>query len=234
MSDLRVANRGRWLAAPEALVEDARLALDTRLVAVWLAAKPDSWEVRIGPLCGRLGLGRDRWRRIAKELEANGFLRRERVQHPAGTWGWQFVFSSAGDLAGSDGGPLSPPPGGNEAQGSRYAPKKPRKPKSASTVRALSTAEEAAIELEIEAANLAAARGERKAVSYPTKYRSKLAGQILAGTFAPSAPALALAAARKAEAARQARLADPSPRPAKTTPPAAALAKCRAAVGLPA
>lgn len=219
MSEVRVAIKDRWLATPEALVEDERLGLDTRLVAVWLAGKPDSWVIRIGPLCGRLGLGRDRWRRIAGELERHGYLHRERCQRPDGTWGWQFVFSAAGDLA---------PPSPDRTQQPSAAGRSHHRP--------LTSKELSQIDDEIEAASRAAARGERKPISHPGRYRQTLANQMRSGTFGPSTAALDLVLARRAEAERQARLITPPPdipRPATTTPPAAALAKIRAAVGLP-
>lgn len=230
MTDIRVATTGRWLATPEALVEDDRMGMDTRLVAIWLAGKPDSWVIRIGPLCGRMGIGRDRWRRIASELERYGYLARERRQNPDGTWGWQFAFSAAGDLAAADGGPQPPPPTVNEA---RRPSCTARKPKTSGTCRPLTSDEVGAIDLEIEAANRAAARGERRPIAHPTKYRAQLSGQILAGTFAASAAALSLAAAREAEAKRLARLAaSPNELTCKTIPPSDAIANCRAALGL--
>ncbi|MHB1352160.1 MAG: hypothetical protein ACYCWA_02490 [Thiobacillus sp.] len=204
--------------------------MDTRLVAIWLAGKPDSWVIRVGPLCGRMGIGRDRWRRIAGELERHGYLLRERRQNPDGTWRWQFAFSAAGDLAAADGGAPPPPRTVDEA---RRPSCTPRKSRTAATGRALTTEEVRAIDLEIEAANRAAARGERRPIGHPAKYRAQLSGQMLAGTFQPSAAALSLATARKAEVQRLARLAaQPGELTRKTMPPSDAIANCRAALGL--
>ena len=95
------APRGAWGAMPLALLDDRRLDLDTRAVAAWLATRPDGWQIAIGPMCRALGLGRDRWRRIARELEAAGYLAR-RVA-PTGAGGkmvWTIDFCAAPTMAG--------------------------------------------------------------------------------------------------------------------------------------
>lgn len=233
MSELRVKQSARWGVVPEALLEDLSLGLDSRAVAAWLAARPDGWQVRIDPLCRRLGVGRDRWRRISAELLAGGYLARARIRLGDGRVGWRFDFCPHGSLNASN----EAPPTAERKKVGTPADVLPQATKKSVRPRALSQKEIESIELEIEAANRAAARGERKPVSHPGFYRRTLADQIRSGTFEPSTAALDLASARRAEAERQARLTTPPSdisRPAKTIPPAAALAQIRAAIGLPA
>lgn len=86
------APAGAWGALPLALLEDLRLGLDARAVAAWLATRPDGWQIAVRPLCKRLGLGRDRWQRIARELTAAGYL--ERRCAPAAAAGGRMVWDT--------------------------------------------------------------------------------------------------------------------------------------------
>lgn len=97
----------KWGSVPEALLEDSTLDLDSRAVAAWLAVKPEGWQISVAALRKRLGkvvadseaaesryrmLGKDRWQRIARELEAAGYLRRQQRNGSAGQWEWHIVF----------------------------------------------------------------------------------------------------------------------------------------------
>lgn len=83
------------------LLEDARLAFDTRGFAAWLLARPPDWEVRAGALpyllkerSSRGHVGRDKARRFLRELEQTGYLRRTRIHGPDGRWIWSSVFTA--------------------------------------------------------------------------------------------------------------------------------------------
>ncbi|MBV8656587.1 MAG: hypothetical protein JO142_02060 [Burkholderiales bacterium] len=89
---MQVRHSQRWGVVPEALLEDPRLSLEARAVAAWLAAKPDGWKIVIGVMLARLQLGRDRWSRIARELEAAGYLQRRRVAADKGQFSWHVSF----------------------------------------------------------------------------------------------------------------------------------------------
>lgn len=93
---------GRWGAVPEAMLEDERLSLDTRGVAAWLATRPPSWQIKVAALRRRLGVGRERWFRIARELERSGYLRRDKYPGgPGGKWVWHIEFSPVSTVVGS-------------------------------------------------------------------------------------------------------------------------------------
>lgn len=238
MTQIVATNSTRWGAVPESLLEDKRLSVDSRAVAAWLATKPACWEVMVAPLCLRLGIGRDKWRRIARELEAAGYLRRSRRQNTDGTWGWKLDFSALGDLATQQVEDRAPP----QAEHHDATPPPPSTPKreapscSASTILPSSGDETNWIELEIEAANLAYRQGKGKPIHAPSRFRAFLAKKINEGSYEPSFGAAALAAAREAEAARQQQLGQPPPNlphlPQRHTSPAAALKVAKGIVGI--
>ncbi len=112
---IRVNHSERWGAVPEALLEDERLGLDSRAVASWLAIKPSGWQIIVSVLRRRLRtvalseatgdvvcreLTNDRWRRIAKELEAAGYLTREKIHGRSGRWTWHITFNPRPPLHG--------------------------------------------------------------------------------------------------------------------------------------
>jgi hypothetical protein len=89
---------GRWEAVPRQLIEDHRLELDTRALAVWLIARPEGWEIRAGALPQLLKnrskhVGRERVQRMLRELENSGYLTRSCHRTAGGRWRWHAVFS---------------------------------------------------------------------------------------------------------------------------------------------
>jgi hypothetical protein len=90
-----------WVPISRALIDDARLQFGTRAMASWLIAKPDGWHIRLVALPyllqQRAGpnarVGRDRVRRMLRELENAGYLTRARSKKPDGRWVWQVELS---------------------------------------------------------------------------------------------------------------------------------------------
>jgi hypothetical protein len=97
-SILRVDQRaGRWEAIPAALINDDRLGLDTRGFAAWLLARPSGWEIRATALpkllsSGVSRVGREKARRMLRELECAAYLTRTRRRGRNGCWIWDFSF----------------------------------------------------------------------------------------------------------------------------------------------
>jgi len=95
-----------WLPISRELINDSRLQFDTRAVANWLMARPRGWQIRIGVLPyllqQRAGpgerMGRDRVRRILRELERAGYLKRTRFKLPNGRWFWRVDFHGEPNL----------------------------------------------------------------------------------------------------------------------------------------
>lgn len=87
---------------PRALLEDDRLNLDTRAVAAWLASQSEGFQVVVAVLRKRMGLGEDRWARIARELEAGGYLTRScSPAGQSGRWVWHITFNPCPTVPGS-------------------------------------------------------------------------------------------------------------------------------------
>ncbi|VDY06731.1 MULTISPECIES: hypothetical protein [unclassified Thiomonas] len=101
---LRVsAPPGAWGSVPLALIEDVRLDLAARAVAIWLATRPAGWQISVAHLLSALHLGRDRWRRIAGELQSAGYLARSPTPSgPGGRWVWEIVFCAIPTTAGGE------------------------------------------------------------------------------------------------------------------------------------
>jgi hypothetical protein len=100
---VQVRHASRWGTVAEALIEDDRLSLDTRAVAAWLAIKPAGWQIVISVLTKRMRLGKERWQRIARELEAGGYLSRSCRPGASGRWEWQITFDPAGGVVPDSG-----------------------------------------------------------------------------------------------------------------------------------
>lgn len=94
MSIIRVdKSAGRWEAVPVALTNDARLSLETRGLAAWFMTRPSNWRIQAGALSGLLCVGRDKVKRMLRELEVAGYLVRSRSHDSEGRWVWESTFS---------------------------------------------------------------------------------------------------------------------------------------------
>ena len=73
----------------KAAFEDKRLSWEARGVLGYLLVKPDGWQIRINDLLDQsTSCGRDQMRRILNELEAYGYLVRERKPVDRGRFDW--------------------------------------------------------------------------------------------------------------------------------------------------
>ena len=86
MSTIRIANRRRFTTIISEALEDTRLSFRARGVLAWLLSKPDGWKINADNIAQEGTEGRDAILTALKELEIAGYLRRERVQMPGGTW----------------------------------------------------------------------------------------------------------------------------------------------------
>ena len=94
----------RYGIVARALLEDPHLSLDTRAVAAWLSTQDAGFQIVITVLCRKMALGKERWLRIARELEAGGYLSRRK--RPIGVdpttgrknqWKWENAFTPVPD-----------------------------------------------------------------------------------------------------------------------------------------
>lgn len=88
---------GGWRAVPPQMFADHRLSLDTRGVAGFIATRSDSFTLRVSGLCVLLDLGEDKWRRINRELESAGYLKRIEGKDERGRFRHELLFSPIPD-----------------------------------------------------------------------------------------------------------------------------------------
>lgn len=94
----------RYGILPRSIPEDLRIPPDARLVAAWLATQQPGFQVVVGALATRLGLGKEKWQRIARQLQAAGYLRRSCAPSgPGGRWVWTtFFYADASAISAAD------------------------------------------------------------------------------------------------------------------------------------
>ena len=76
---------------------DVRLSWEARGLMGYLLSKSDDWQVRLYDLLRRGPAGEHKLRRMLRELETVGYLRRERFRRDDGTFSWTFtIFEDPG------------------------------------------------------------------------------------------------------------------------------------------
>jgi len=71
---------------PNHVADDERLTFEARGVLLYLLAKPEGWQVQTSDLQRKGGIGRDKVLRIIGELEAAGYIVRERARGEGGAF----------------------------------------------------------------------------------------------------------------------------------------------------
>ena len=102
MGDARIVIRERgYFSLPRSAAQDDRLALETRgLLALMLSLPPD-WDYTVTGLAVKAGCGRDKMRRMVRELEAVGYLVREQAHDEGGRFdGNVYVLQEIPPLSG--------------------------------------------------------------------------------------------------------------------------------------
>ncbi len=86
MTTYRIADRRRWTSVSNGLIEDGSISFRARGLLVWLLSKPDGWSVRSDAIAASSTEGRDAVRTALRELEAAGYIKREKARDEAGRW----------------------------------------------------------------------------------------------------------------------------------------------------
>lgn len=107
MTILRNPNRDRFTTTDNAPLEDPSLSFEAIGVFMYLLSKPDGWKIIPAEVAKRGDIGRDKLRRIFRELKAAGYLRDRRPRDSTGVVkGQELVLVEAGTpsplLADSD------------------------------------------------------------------------------------------------------------------------------------
>jgi len=90
-SIIRVKHKRGYTVIPNSTLRDLRLSIDAVGLLVRLLSRPDDWHVQFGPLQRETGVGRDRLRRMLRELRKAGYLRQECARDSRGRWVWESV-----------------------------------------------------------------------------------------------------------------------------------------------
>lgn len=88
MSIIRVKKNENFFTASKEAFQNNDLSWEARGVLAYLMTKPGNWEVRVTDLIKNGSAGRDKIRRILKELEQYGYLKRIRVNRDDGQFDW--------------------------------------------------------------------------------------------------------------------------------------------------
>ena len=88
MSIVRIKKSREYFAASNVPFNDKRLSWEARGMIGYLLSKPDDWTIRFSDLEKQSEAGGHKVRRILKELEANGYLERQRLKREDGTFYW--------------------------------------------------------------------------------------------------------------------------------------------------
>lgn len=86
---IRVVKKTNFVRISNAAVRDQNLSWEARGVLSYLLSKPDDWCVALPDLIKQGNAGRDKIRKIIKELEAMGYIRRQRLRHDNGQFYWR-------------------------------------------------------------------------------------------------------------------------------------------------
>lgn len=85
---VRLPKVEKYFVAANAVFSDDQLSWEARGLMGYLLSKPDDWQVRLFDLVRRGPAGEHKIRRMLRELEAAGYMRRKRIRRVDGTFGW--------------------------------------------------------------------------------------------------------------------------------------------------
>ncbi len=89
---VRAPKLEKYFKVANAVFSDERLSWEARGLMGYLLSKPDDWQVRLHDLVRRGPAGEHKIRRMLRELDAAGYLRRERFRRFDGTFSWTFTI----------------------------------------------------------------------------------------------------------------------------------------------
>ena len=92
MSIVKVRRKqGNYTAISNVLLHDRRLSWEATGMLAFLLSKPDDWQCRPQYLIKQRKAGRDKVRRILKELETCGYMRRYKIRDVRGRFTWMSI-----------------------------------------------------------------------------------------------------------------------------------------------
>lgn len=124
----RGKHESRYSIIPNDTSDDMSLTYEALGLLVYLIAKPQDWRVRIPDLTKRKGTGRDRCYKLLAELEAAGYIVRERIRRKGKMGEIEYVVYDTprtGVSATPDLPDDAPPHPENQEVGKKPRPEKP-------------------------------------------------------------------------------------------------------------
>ncbi len=84
--------KNRYATIPNDLVNSTEISLKAKGLFAYIQSKPDGWEFSAERISNQLKEGLPTINSALKELESNGYLRRERYQNEFGHWHIQYLL----------------------------------------------------------------------------------------------------------------------------------------------
>ena len=84
--------KNRYATIPNDLVNSTEISLKAKGLFAYIQSKPDGWEFSAERISNQLKEGLPTINSALKELESNGYLRRERYQNEFGYWHIQYLL----------------------------------------------------------------------------------------------------------------------------------------------
>ena len=88
---IRVEKKEQYSIIPNGVINDKRLSWEARGMLIYLLSKPNDWVVRLKDLINQSPCGRDKTKRILKELEQFGYLERKLSRQSDGKFYWESI-----------------------------------------------------------------------------------------------------------------------------------------------
>jgi hypothetical protein len=85
---VRIPKVEKYFVVDNAIFSNERLSWEARGLMGYILSKPDDWQVRLHDLIRRGPAGEHKIRRMLRELQQFGYLRRERMKRFDGTFAW--------------------------------------------------------------------------------------------------------------------------------------------------
>lgn len=96
---------------PNEAILDTRLSAAARWLLVYLLSRPNDWQVHVGDIQKRGGVGREKAYRLIKELVSVGWVRKSVSREDSGQWGGvEYIVTDQPEVEGSSALPCDEKP----------------------------------------------------------------------------------------------------------------------------
>ncbi len=115
MSTIRVVKNSNYSVINNTVLNDPSLTWEAKGLAVYLLSKPDDWRINTNQLWHASANGHGSVKRILRELERAGYLRRTRTRAPNGVFEWDHALYETPQAGADDSATI----GRNPSDGNR-------------------------------------------------------------------------------------------------------------------